>query len=126
MTPKPLGALLADLSAQGVRLQARGDRLRFRPRSAVTPDLAGRLRAHKDALLAILQGGSEAAVQAQAIIRRVRASGEDDLAEAMAEAWEERLAICTADGGLTLAQAEVIALYQLKAMLDFSTSTHYT
>src|SRR4051794_33166990 len=110
MTPNPLGTLLADLSARGIRLHARGDRLRFQPRSSATSDLTARLAAHKAALLAILQGGSEAAAEAEAIIRRVRAGGDDDLAEALAEAWEERLAICTADGGLTLDQAEVIAL----------------
>ena len=39
-----------------------------------------------------------------------------DLAELMAEAWQERLAICTADG-IPLAEAEQTALKQLRAML---------
>ncbi len=38
--------LLADLQQRGVRLEAHGDRLRYRPRSALTPDLAGRLKEH--------------------------------------------------------------------------------
>ena len=50
--------LLSDLSRRGIELAAHGNRLRYRPRSAVTPDLAERLRIHKGALLAIL-GQSE-------------------------------------------------------------------
>ena len=47
--------LLAHLSRLGVELVPRGDRLRYRPRSAVTPDLVERLRTHKTQLLAILR-----------------------------------------------------------------------
>lgn len=47
--------LLADLSWHGIELVAHGDRLRYRPRLAVTPDLAERLRTHKPELLAILR-----------------------------------------------------------------------
>jgi len=36
--------LLTDLAKRGIELVARGDRLRYRPRSALTPDLAERLR----------------------------------------------------------------------------------
>ena len=54
MTPNPVAALLAEVEARGIELQAHGERLRFRPRSAVTPDLAERLQAHKDELLASL------------------------------------------------------------------------
>ena len=47
--------LLADLTRLGIRLEAHGDRLRFWPRSAVTPELADRMKAHKAELLAVLQ-----------------------------------------------------------------------
>jgi hypothetical protein len=47
--------LMADLDRLGIRLEAQGDRLRFHPRSAVTPDLADRLREHKGELLALLR-----------------------------------------------------------------------
>ena len=47
--------LLADSARLGIRLEAHGDRLRYAPRSAVTPDLADRLKAHKGELLAILR-----------------------------------------------------------------------
>lgn len=47
--------LMADLNHRGVRLEAHGDRLRFSPRSSVTPDLAERMKAHKGELLALLR-----------------------------------------------------------------------
>lgn len=126
MTPNPLGSLLADLADKDIELQAHGDRLRFRPQTAVTPNLAERLRVHKPRLLAILQAPAGPAADARAIMTQVRADGDEDLAEALAEAWEERLAICTADGGLTLAEAEIVALEQLRNILDSHSSTRYT
>ena len=48
--------LIADLTALGIELQANGDRLRYAPRSAVTPDLVKRMTAHKGELLATLAG----------------------------------------------------------------------
>lgn len=47
--------LIADLAGLGIRIEAHGDRLRYSPRSAVTPDLLARLAAHKGELLAILR-----------------------------------------------------------------------
>lgn len=47
--------LMAHLGKLGVRLEVDGDRLRYSPRSAVTPELAGELRTHKTELVAILQ-----------------------------------------------------------------------
>jgi len=47
--------LLADLTQLGVEVVAHEDRLRFRPRSALTPGLVERLRTHKEELLAILR-----------------------------------------------------------------------
>lgn len=49
-------ALLTALVRRGIELQARGDRLRYRPRSALTPGLVERIRAHKPELLALLRG----------------------------------------------------------------------
>jgi hypothetical protein len=49
-----LAHLLADVARLGITLEARGDRLRYRPRSAVTPELVERLTAHKAELLAML------------------------------------------------------------------------
>ncbi|MAT68931.1 MAG: hypothetical protein CMJ58_05350 [Planctomycetaceae bacterium] len=52
--------LLAELDRRGIAIQAHGDRLRYAPRSAVTPELAARMRQHKRALLAILGDANEA------------------------------------------------------------------
>ncbi len=48
--------LLADLNARGIKLAPHGDRLRFSPRGAMTPELAERLRTHKVEVLAHLAG----------------------------------------------------------------------
>jgi len=51
-----LAGLIADLDRAGVKeLIPEGDRLRYRPKSALTPDLADRLRTHKADLLAVLR-----------------------------------------------------------------------
>ena len=47
--------LLADLARLGIRLEADGDRLRYAPRSAVTPDLLSRMGARKGELLEIMR-----------------------------------------------------------------------
>jgi hypothetical protein len=122
MTPNPLEMLLADLAAHGVELQAHGDRLRFHPRATVTPALAERLKLHKAELLAILQEAAGHAAEAVALIRGTRGRGDDDLAEDLAEARKERLAICMVDGHMTPAEAEVIALVQLETILAFRRS----
>lgn len=43
--------LLAELTQLGVRVEAHGGRLRYSPKSAVTPDLIDRMKAHKTELL---------------------------------------------------------------------------
>ncbi len=55
--------LLLDLGRVGILLEADGERLRYCPQSAMTPDLLGRLKTHKAELLALLRPA--AAVQAQ-------------------------------------------------------------
>jgi hypothetical protein len=92
-------AVLADLQRLGIDVKPDGDVVRYRPRQAMTPALLQRLQTHKTELLAML------------MIQQVC-----DFAEAMGEAWEERLAICTADG-IPLAEAEQTALKQLQAMI---------
>lgn len=48
--------LLAELTRRGVRLEPRGERLRFYPRSPLTPDLIEALKAHKSEMLNLLNG----------------------------------------------------------------------
>ncbi len=54
-TPDNATDLLAELDALGIRLEADGERLRFRPRGKMTADLADRMRVHKAELLAALR-----------------------------------------------------------------------
>jgi hypothetical protein len=42
---------MTDLARLGIHIEAHGDRLRHSPRSAVTPDVAQRMKAHKHELL---------------------------------------------------------------------------
>jgi len=49
-----IASLFSDLAQQGIQLEADGERLRYYPRSALTPGLLARLKAHKAALVAIL------------------------------------------------------------------------
>ena len=46
--------LLAELTRRGVEVAVDGDRLRFRPQSAVTPDLRAALIEHKPGLIRLL------------------------------------------------------------------------
>ena len=71
----------------------------------MTPPHLQRLQTHKTELLAML------------MIQQVNDLGDDDLAQAMAEAWHERLAICTADD-IPLAEAEQTAMKQLQAIQE--------
>lgn len=47
--------LLLDLRRLGIRLEADGERLRYTPRDALTPDLLARLKEHKADILASLR-----------------------------------------------------------------------
>ena len=46
--------LMIDLRDRGIQLEADGDRLRYSPKAAMTPELAERVKAHKPELLTIL------------------------------------------------------------------------
>lgn len=73
-------SLVADLHARGVAMRVVGDRLRYRPMSAVPPELRARMAACKDDLLDLV------------------------------ELFEERAAIRELDGGFSRAEAERLAL----------------
>ena len=47
--------LLSILDRRGIRLEVHGDRLRFWPRSAVTPELANKLRQFKAEIMAVVE-----------------------------------------------------------------------
>ena len=50
---------MTDLARLGIHIESHGDRLRYSPRSAVTPELADRMKAHRAELLAILSPNAE-------------------------------------------------------------------
>jgi len=52
--------ILSELHRRGVELIAAGDRLRFRPKEAVTPELVTTLARHKTEILAALKSGRSA------------------------------------------------------------------
>jgi hypothetical protein len=65
--------VLAELSRRGVEIAADGDRLRFRPQSAVTPDLRAALIEHKADLLRLLDSLDEqVAWRVDAMRRQIR------------------------------------------------------
>ena len=51
--------LIKDLARLGIQLKADGERLRYSPRSAVTPDLAAQMKYHKAGLLALLRNPTD-------------------------------------------------------------------
>ncbi len=138
-TPCPVSLLLVELARRGIELRAAGDRLRYRPRAAMTPDLADRLAAHRGDLLAILAAADAAkpafatlggaTVEAVApfksaardgaarLIRDARRGGDDGRAVALQDAWRERLAICMVDGNLSIRDAEAVALDELRTIV---------
>ena len=50
-----VAAILAIVARSGIVLEPRGDKLRYHPRSAMTQELAARIKANKAELLALLQ-----------------------------------------------------------------------
>jgi hypothetical protein len=85
--------LLTELTRLGVRIEAHGERLRYSPRSAVTPDLAKRMKAHKGELMTMAR-------------------------EAADEQFEERAAIMEYDGGLSRTDAEYFARILTMKVID--------
>jgi hypothetical protein len=67
--------LMADLARLGIKLEADGDRLRYSPRSALTPDLAKLMKAHKSELLAMLRTGQMPMSLIEAVEASVPADG---------------------------------------------------
>ena len=72
-TPAPATVLLLDLTRRGIELEAHRDKLRYRPRSAMTPELAERITAHRGELLTILQEPRSADFEQSGPVRPVDA-----------------------------------------------------
>ena len=54
--PSPVAALLFELTHRGIELRAARDRVQYRPRGAMTPELAERVKAREAELVAVLRG----------------------------------------------------------------------
>ena len=100
--------LLADLDRRGVELVPAGDRLRYRPATALDPGLRAELAAHKAELLALLneQNRDQTTIQ-----------GPEDLPADWRIDWEERAAIREYDGGQSREHAEAEALREIIAQM---------
>lgn len=84
-TTSAVTVLLAELTRRGIELQAHGDVLRYRPRTALTPDLLKRVQAHKPELLAILTTDDPAAEHYTAQERRLLADAPPDVKSTIAQ-----------------------------------------
>jgi len=100
--------LLARLDAMGVELEARADRLRYRPREKVTADLADRMKNHKAELLALL-----ATRKTAGRLLEVAATWPAD----WREQWEERAGIAEYDGNMPRPLAEDWAFHLLLSVV---------
>jgi hypothetical protein len=67
--------LLAELSQRGVEIAVDGDRLCYRPKEAVTPDLRAALIEHKDGLIRLLSLDDDVAWRIDAIRPQVPRTG---------------------------------------------------
>jgi hypothetical protein len=67
--------LLAELTRRGVEVAVDGDRLRFRPQDAVTPDLRAALIKHKTDLIRLLGPDDEVAWRIEAMRPQVPRTG---------------------------------------------------
>ena len=90
--------LLDELAARGITVKVHAGNLALWPRDRLTSGLRGRLREHKPELLRAL---------------RLAALDEDQR-----DAWEERVAICVIDGGLSETEAEAVAWREIEAAQD--------
>jgi hypothetical protein len=97
---------LTELDGLGIQLEADGARLRFRPREAVTADLAARLKAHKAELLAILATRKTA-------VRLLEVT--TTWCPAWRDLWEERGSIIEYEGNTPRDLAEDRAFHELLA-----------
>ncbi len=70
MSQSPLETILIELTRRGVELRASGDRIRYRPKSAMTPSLVDGIARHREELLPLIP-----AVQADRCAKRTPVNG---------------------------------------------------
>ncbi|MFQ5464087.1 MAG: hypothetical protein ACE5E5_15855 [Phycisphaerae bacterium] len=103
---------ILDAARWGVAVESVGGNLHVSPTGRVTPELANRLRSHKADILEALD---DPETTADRIIDAAQ-----DAVDDLRECFDERLAICTIDGGLSESAARRVALEQIlrKMALD--------
>ena len=103
--------LLEDLNRLGIRLAVHGDRLRYSPRSAVTPELANRMKAHSDSLAEQLSHGMLLATQSvaePAVIQELESLYRDATADYKAKPDEAKHLSDTPEGAAMVLVANTI------------------
>lgn len=124
-------ALLAELERRGVELRAAGDRLRFRPPSAVPLALLAKLKARKPELLALLEaetatvaeslgGASAEEVTAGAVLAMplTEFAGAGLVVEVESEVLGERVIFASDDARLDPGERRVVyRAHELRALL---------
>ncbi|MEQ9461115.1 MAG: hypothetical protein RIG82_09210 [Phycisphaeraceae bacterium] len=100
--------LLAEARDAGVSVWLDGDRLRARVRPETPEDLVERLRREREPITAML-----VRAEVGTILRRLRSLSRGR-AIAARDAWDERVAIVTVDGGGTEIEGMVTALAEIR------------
>ena len=87
------GALLAELKRLGVEIEADGDRLRYAgPEGAISPELIGRLKAHKAELIALCGKTAIGAREDRNLAETVcmRPASDPEVRKLLAAGWEPK------------------------------------
>jgi hypothetical protein len=90
-------ALLDEMARLGISVRVQDGNVRMRPSEKVTADVVARVRQHK-----------------AEVVRAIRLDRLTALDDNRRDAWEERVAICTVDGGLSEADAEEVAWREME------------
>jgi len=108
MTPTPdtiaADLLLDELTDLGISVRIGGGNLRLCPKERLTPSLHARLRVYKPL-----------------IVRAMRLAG---LTQDQRDAWDERVAICMVDGGLSQEEAEALAWREVEGQQGLPVDAH--
>ena len=117
---------MTDLTRLGIRIEAQGDRLRYAPRSVVTPDLVDRMKAYKDELLEMLSSEpvtpEERRRASAALVERLNAAYRDGPIDwPRLDVLDERIEAAATKADLTAAIAEYVLAAQT-AILDHAPS----
>ena len=112
--------LIDAMREHGLLIYVQGGRLKYKARRSLPDDLRQRLIQHREELAATARTLREHVAD---LIRQARRTGRHDLAWALLDAYRERMAICTIDGGASETEAEGHALDCAMALSPRSTDS---